>query len=218
MTVFRTAREAFAWLANATRGPRLAQLKLEPRIQESRYVDDWTLHQLGPLVYGPPPTGCGLKRGSALERDVMHWALRKEPTQSRKVDAFARRLTYRLKKHGLKRIGPVRPTTRIDRDEDTGQVRRSAHVDETKPTERQADCLEAVIEYQRANGGVSPSIRELAEAMGLSPMSAHGARDHLLALERKGWIKLLRSEGTCIARGIVVLSDRLTGTPKDSWT
>ncbi len=217
MTVFRTPREAFAWLANATRGPGAAKVSLEPRVQETRHFDDETVMRMLQLVYGEPPIGCGLRRGSKLEVDLGHWALRKEPAPSKRVAAFARRLDYRLKKHGLKRHNPARPTVRVDMDEDSGTPRRSAHIDETRPTERQADCLEAVIEYQRENG-IAPSIREITELMGLSHLSINMAREHLLALERKGWLKLVRRDGQCVPRGIVVLSDGFSGTPKTSWS
>jgi DNA-binding MarR family transcriptional regulator len=47
--------------------------------------------------------------------------------------------------------------------------------------------------------GIAPTIREMCAALGIS--STNGVKDHLLALERKGWIR--RRAGS--ARGLEVL-------------
>ena len=63
---------------------------------------------------------------------------------------------------------------------------------------RQAVCFEVIVEHIRSNG-YPPTYREIASAMGFK--STNGARDHLRALMRKGWIEC----GGGASRAITVL-------------
>lgn len=54
-----------------------------------------------------------------------------------------------------------------------------------KATERQRELLEVVSEY-RARNGLSPTLREIGDAMGIS--STNGVGQILKALEKKGYI------------------------------
>jgi len=66
-------------------------------------------------------------------------------------------------------------------------------------TERQAKVLAAVVDYW-ATHGVSPSIRDIADACGFT--SPNGAVCHLKALARKGAIEWLTGEDKARSRGI----------------
>lgn len=68
------------------------------------------------------------------------------------------------------------------------------------PTKRQSDILAFIVGYQTENR-VTPSVRDIAAAFGLS--SINGVNDHLQALERRGLIYRVPGEG----RGIRVLSN-----------
>ena len=67
-------------------------------------------------------------------------------------------------------------------------------------TDRQREIYDWIAAYYRANGS-SPAIREIAKRFGIK--STNGVNDHLLSMERKGWIKL---RGGGRARQIQVLS------------
>ena len=73
----------------------------------------------------------------------------------------------------------------------------------TRLTERQREVLEKIREYVE-RCGVPPSRTELAQSIGLT--FAAGVKNHLEALERKGWIELKPG----MDRGIVLLRE---GTP-----
>lgn len=64
-------------------------------------------------------------------------------------------------------------------------------------TERQSEILEFIIGYVERNG-YSPVVSEIAYRFDIKP---NAARDHILALERKGMIKRTHN----IGRSIVVL-------------
>jgi SOS-response transcriptional repressor LexA len=67
-------------------------------------------------------------------------------------------------------------------------------------TSRQADLLRFILGYQRAHGGVSPSMLECAAALGSdSKSTVHGL---LVSLERRGAIRRLPGR----ARAIHVIS------------
>lgn len=68
---------------------------------------------------------------------------------------------------------------------------------------RQADCLEAIRAYAKREGH-PPTRRELCVEMGISPKSGQGVRDHLDALQRKGWIELGKGK----SRAITVLDEQ----------
>ncbi len=55
-----------------------------------------------------------------------------------------------------------------------------------EPTDRQALALRLIAEYVRVVG-CPPTLRELADLMVIA--SNNGVNDHLVALERKGYIK-----------------------------
>ena len=73
-------------------------------------------------------------------------------------------------------------------------------------TARQAQCLGFVRAFI-AEEGYPPTFREIGLSMGIR--STNGVQDHLVALERKGWIR--RNPGR--SRGIAVLAEpeRLVG-------
>ncbi|HYE57431.1 MAG TPA: helix-turn-helix domain-containing protein [Rhodothermales bacterium] len=51
----------------------------------------------------------------------------------------------------------------------------------------QRRVLETLVQLRRQSGGVTPSMREIAAALGLK--SPHGIKSHLDALERKGFLR-----------------------------
>ncbi len=55
-------------------------------------------------------------------------------------------------------------------------------------TDRQAEALRAIVKHTQLTGS-PPSLRELLEALGLSPTSTNAATGLLLQLEAKGWIE-----------------------------
>lgn len=56
----------------------------------------------------------------------------------------------------------------------------------SEPTERQAEVLAAIRRLKAQNGGTSPSLRELAQVLGIS--HSEGVRTHLRLLRQKGYI------------------------------
>lgn len=57
-------------------------------------------------------------------------------------------------------------------------------------TARQREVLDFLIAYQRRHR-VPPSLRDMMAAMGIR--STNGARDHLLAIAKKGWLEQPRA-------------------------
>lgn len=53
-------------------------------------------------------------------------------------------------------------------------------------TPRQKQVFRVVVEYIAAHG-FAPTVREIADAIGIS--STNGVGDHIAALERKGWLE-----------------------------
>jgi repressor LexA len=72
----------------------------------------------------------------------------------------------------------------------------------TSLTQRQRDALDVIRQSLRERG-IPPTLREIAVAMGIRSRSNHVVRDHLKALERKGYIAL----DTCRARGIKLMNE-----------
>lgn len=66
-------------------------------------------------------------------------------------------------------------------------------------SDQQRKVLAVIVEWTREHG-YPPTFREIGARMRIK--SANGVRDHLDALERKGWIKRTPAE----ARSIVVLA------------
>jgi len=64
-------------------------------------------------------------------------------------------------------------------------------------TDRQIEILEFVRGFISENG-YSPSIREISNNFNITPK---GAQEHIIAIEKKGYIKRIPK----IARGIIVL-------------
>ena len=73
-----------------------------------------------------------------------------------------------------------------------------------RPTDRQQQMLDFIRKF-REKSGYSPSVRDIAEAMGIG--SPNGVFCHLKALKTKGLIDWTPSE----ARSIVVLDERENG-------
>lgn len=73
-----------------------------------------------------------------------------------------------------------------DQDRDLPTTLRGKIDHMIKPTPKQAEVLEFMREYQLENGS-APSIREIAERLGVS--STNGIADHLKALENKGLVR-----------------------------
>ena len=65
-------------------------------------------------------------------------------------------------------------------------------------TDRQSEVLTVIADYIKDNG-FPPTRMDISDEMGFS--SPNAAQEHLEALERKGWIKVLPA----ISRGLVVL-------------
>lgn len=70
-------------------------------------------------------------------------------------------------------------------------------------TERQAQVYQ-LIQRSIRERGIPPSLRELGAELGIA--STNGVTDHLHALERKGWIRLLRGLEYRHTRGIQLVS------------
>lgn len=66
-------------------------------------------------------------------------------------------------------------------------------------TNRQKECLDFIIEHQEDNG-YSPSIRQIADAMG--GIGTNAVFGHLMALENKGYIERVAG----LARAIRILA------------
>lgn len=66
-------------------------------------------------------------------------------------------------------------------------------------TQRMRDCCQAILAYQAANGGVSPTYDELVVLLGIA--SKNGAHKLVLSLEERGMIRRV----PCRARAIEVL-------------
>lgn len=64
-------------------------------------------------------------------------------------------------------------------------------------TTRQQNILDFIVAFTAAEG-FAPSLREISEAFGIA--STNGAKDHLLALERKGAIHMVEK----LSRALVV--------------
>lgn len=74
------------------------------------------------LVYGPPPEGCGLRRGTPLEQSVRAWAMYMA-ARTEEIRPFEARLLRRLRSAGL--VAPRRPPTERGRpDEEVTQIDR----------------------------------------------------------------------------------------------
>lgn len=70
----------------------------------------------------------------------------------------------------------------------------------------------AIVDHCREHGGVAPTLRELAQAVGL--MSLAGIKRHLARLEEAGRIRLHRDAGGLVcARGISVVGATWSWTP-----
>jgi repressor LexA len=75
-------------------------------------------------------------------------------------------------------------------------------------TDRQRELLE-IIERSVEDHGYPPSIREMADAMGIR--STNGVNDHLKALEKKG---LIARQGASKSRALTVTRPRAESRPK----
>lgn len=80
-------------------------------------------------------------------------------------------------------------------------IPNGAHPVRPSLTARQAAIL-GVIATSIRERGYPPTRREIADAMGIK--STNGVNDHLVALERKGYVRL----HSTIARGLVLLVGR----------
>jgi SOS-response transcriptional repressor LexA len=68
-------------------------------------------------------------------------------------------------------------------------------------THRPAEVLACVVRHVRDHGG-SPTVRELCDALGMSPTSINAVVGHLRALRRKGLVEL---PAGVVARGVRVV-------------
>lgn len=62
----------------------------------------------------------------------------------------------------------------------------------TPPTPRQLECLNFIRSYMAKNGGVSPSLSEIRDALGLAPTSKARACEILDGLEARGYIRRVK--------------------------
>lgn len=63
-------------------------------------------------------------------------------------------------------------------------------------TKRQRDCLIFIADFQKREGGVSPSMAEIADGMGLSCRAK--AHYHLTSLEERGFIQRIHNRARAI--------------------
>lgn len=99
--IFRSPRQALAYLFAAQRGPGLARPKWHdaPRTTGNHHLDHV---EIGAMLYGPRRTGgCGIVMGSKLEADLREWATERGVHRSDQVLAIERRLRCILRAHGV---------------------------------------------------------------------------------------------------------------------
>lgn len=80
-------------------------------------------------------------------------------------------------------------------------------------TQRQKDTLDFIVAFQRERGGVSPSVREIAQGLRCNSKSTHTAHRMLVALERLGFIRRLPGR----ARAIEVLRAVPIVKMREAW-
>lgn len=78
-------------------------------------------------------------------------------------------------------------------------------------TDRQRAVYEAIVAHLRAHGH-PPTLRVLGDAVGIS--STNGVHDHLVALERKGWITRASDGESRGTRPVIVDVCETCGAPR----
>ena len=88
-----------------------------------------------------------------------------------------------------------------------------------KLTSRQTAIYQYIRDFIRTNK-YPPTRQEIATAFRFA--SPNAAQQHVEALEKKGWIKLVRSNWTCISRGIQLVphggKSGGTGSVWETWS